>query len=197
MDVDIDADHDVPHFVQAWHLSVRRPIIPLDSTIHHEAIYPHAIVELRETPSSEYASAVPYSCVYWESTILGKCAATEDLPSAGRTPPPPETRPMDSNSDSEDRFDGGADWLNDPPALTAEFKTAEKNSFILAASNGIDLRAPYLRELLDSIGKQPSVSFRADNEGPTCPGPFRLGRVAWEHLIHLNSLYIWPNSLVN
>ncbi|KAG1766662.1 hypothetical protein EDD22DRAFT_950430 [Suillus occidentalis] len=93
-----------------------------------------------------------------ESTILGKRAATEDLPAAGRTPPPPEARPIESNSDSEDEFDDGADWLNDSPALAAEFKMAEKGSFVLAASNGIDLRAPYLRELLDSIGKQPSQS---------------------------------------
>ncbi|KAG1752554.1 uncharacterized protein EDB91DRAFT_1293232 [Suillus paluster] len=89
-----------------------------------------------------------------ESTILGKCPA-EDLPLAGRMPPPPEARTVDSDSDSEDEFDDGADWL-DGPAVLSEFKTAEKDSFVLAASSSIDLHAPYLRELLDLIGKQPS-----------------------------------------
>jgi hypothetical protein len=113
-----------------------------------------------------------------ETTILGKRAATEDLPPAGRTPPPPEARQMDSNSDSEleDEFDDGADWLNETPVLAAELRTAEKGSFILAASNGIDLRAPYLRELFDSIGKQPSQSVSglttkaaAKNSSPPVP----------------------------
>jgi hypothetical protein len=61
-----------------------------------------------------------------ESTILGKHAATEDLPTTGQTPPLPEARLIESNSDSEDKFDNGADWLNDSPALTAEFEMAEK-----------------------------------------------------------------------
>ncbi|KAG2346028.1 hypothetical protein BDR05DRAFT_960339 [Suillus weaverae] len=64
MDVDIDADHDVPDFVRAWHPSVRRPIIPLDPTIYHEAIHPRAIFELCETPSGKYVSVVPYSCTH-------------------------------------------------------------------------------------------------------------------------------------
>ncbi|KAG1764110.1 hypothetical protein EDD22DRAFT_463175 [Suillus occidentalis] len=67
MDVDVDVDHDVPDFAQAWHPSVRRPIIPLDPTTYHEAIHPRAIFELRETPSGEYVSVVPYSCVYCRS----------------------------------------------------------------------------------------------------------------------------------
>lgn len=65
--MDVDVDHDVPDFVQAWHPSVRRPVIPLDPTAYHEAIHPRAIFELRETPSSEYVSVVPYSCVYCRS----------------------------------------------------------------------------------------------------------------------------------
>ncbi|KAG1854912.1 hypothetical protein F4604DRAFT_1801596 [Suillus subluteus] len=81
-------------------------------------------------------------------------AVTNVLSPAGRMPPPPEVRIVDSDPDSEDEFDDGADWL-DGPAARSEFRTAEKNSFV-AASSGIDLRAPYLRELLDSIGKQPS-----------------------------------------
>ncbi|KAG1878258.1 hypothetical protein F4604DRAFT_601672 [Suillus subluteus] len=81
-------------------------------------------------------------------------AVTNVLSPAGRMPPPPEARTVDSDLDSEDEFDDGADWLNGPAALS-EFKTAEKDLFVLAASSGIDLRAPYLRELLDSIGKQP------------------------------------------
>ncbi|KAG1812150.1 uncharacterized protein BJ212DRAFT_475147 [Suillus subaureus] len=89
-----------------------------------------------------------------ESTILGKRPA-EDLPPAGRMPPLPEARTVVSDLDSEDEFDDGADWL-DGPAAPSQFKTAEKDSFVLAASSGIDLRAPYLRELLDSIGKQPA-----------------------------------------
>ncbi|KAG1833604.1 hypothetical protein F4604DRAFT_1859388 [Suillus subluteus] len=64
-----------------------------------------------------------------EFTILGKRPA-EDLPPASRMPPPPEARTVDSDLDSENEFDDGADC-------------------------GIDLRAPYLHELLDSIGKQP------------------------------------------
>ena len=52
-----------------------------------------------------------------ESTILGKRPA-EDLPPAGRMPPPPEARTVDSNSDSEDEFDDGADWLDGPAALS-------------------------------------------------------------------------------
>ncbi|KAG1876198.1 hypothetical protein F4604DRAFT_1759890 [Suillus subluteus] len=43
-----------------------------------------------------------------ESTILGKRPA-EDLPPAGRMPPPPEARTVDSDLDSEDEFDDGAD----------------------------------------------------------------------------------------
>jgi len=111
-----------------------------------------------------------------ESTILGKRPA-EDLPPAGRMPPPPEARTVDSNSDSEDEFDDGADWLDGPAALS-EFKTAEKDSFVLAASGGIDLRAPYLCELLDSIGKQPSQlgsaptkKAAAKNLSPSVPDP--------------------------
>ncbi|KAG1884960.1 hypothetical protein F4604DRAFT_1952032 [Suillus subluteus] len=88
-----------------------------------------------------------------EFTILGKRPA-EDLPPASRMPPPPEARTVDSDLDSENEFDDGADWL-DAPAALSEFKRAEKDSFVLAASSGIDLRAPYLHELLDSIGKQP------------------------------------------
>lgn len=67
MDVDIDADHDVPDFVRAWHPSVRRPIIPIDPKIYHEAIHPRAIFELCKTPSGEYVSVVPYSCDYCRS----------------------------------------------------------------------------------------------------------------------------------
>ncbi|KAG1816151.1 uncharacterized protein BJ212DRAFT_1481227 [Suillus subaureus] len=94
-----------------------------------------------------------------ESTILGKYPA-EDLPPASRMPPPPETRTVDMDTDSEDEFDDGTDWLDGPAALS-QFKAAEKYSFVLAASSGIYLRAPYLRELFDSIGKQPSHSDSA------------------------------------
>src|SRR6267154_618791 len=55
-----------------------------------------------------------------------------------------------SNSDSEDEFDDGADWLDGDHSLPAEFKTVEKNSFVFAGSSGIDLRSPFLCELLDS-----------------------------------------------
>ena len=86
-----------------------------------------------------------------ETTILGKRPG-EDLPAAGRKPPPPKPRTLASlsNSDSEDEFDDGADWLDGDHSLPAEFKTVEKNSFVLAGSSGIDLRSPFLRELLDS-----------------------------------------------
>lgn len=67
--------------------------------------------------------------------------------------PPPEARTVDSDSDSEE-FDDGADRL-DGSATLSESRTAEKDSFVLAASSGIDLRAPYLCELLDSVRKQP------------------------------------------
>jgi hypothetical protein len=97
-----------------------------------------------------------------ESTILGKRPA-EDLPPAGRMPPPPGAGAVDLDLDSEDEFEDGADWLDGPAGLS-EFKTAEKDSFVLAASNGIDLRAPYLRELLDSIGIF-APGFRTDKEG--------------------------------
>ncbi|KAG2080092.1 uncharacterized protein F5147DRAFT_739357, partial [Suillus discolor] len=109
-----------------------------------------------------------------ESTILGKRSA-EDLP------PPPEARKVDLDSDSEE-FDDGADWLDGPAALS-EFRTAEKDSFVLAASSGIDLHAPYLRELLDSVGKQPlqlgsaPTKKAAKNLVSVCPRPFCLGRV--------------------
>lgn len=74
-----------------------------------------------------------------ESTILGKRSA-EDLPPAGRMPPPPEAGTVDSDSDSAE-FDNGADWLDGPAALS-EFRTVEKDLFVLAASSGIDLCAP-------------------------------------------------------
>ncbi|KAG1893723.1 uncharacterized protein F5891DRAFT_1281937 [Suillus fuscotomentosus] len=38
-------------------------------------------------------------------------------------------------------FDNGADWLDGPAALS-EFRTVEKDLFVLAASSGIDLCAP-------------------------------------------------------
>lgn len=89
-----------------------------------------------------------------ESTILGKRSA-EDLPPAGLMSPPPEARTVDSDSDSDsEEFDDGADRL-DGSATLSESRTAEKDSFVLAASSGIDLRAPYLCELLDSVRKQP------------------------------------------
>ncbi|KAG2364304.1 hypothetical protein BDR07DRAFT_802405 [Suillus spraguei] len=68
MDVDIDPDYDVPDFVRAWHPSVRRPIIPPDPTIYHEAIHPRAIFELCETPSGDYIFVVPYSCTHCRSS---------------------------------------------------------------------------------------------------------------------------------
>ncbi|KAG1824576.1 uncharacterized protein BJ212DRAFT_1295715 [Suillus subaureus] len=80
-----------------------------------------------------------------ESTILGKHPA-KDLPPAVRT--------VDSDLDLEDEFDDGIDWL-DGPAAPSQFKTVEKDSFVLAASSSINLCVPYLHELLDSIGKQP------------------------------------------
>jgi hypothetical protein len=58
------------------------------------------------------------------STIFGKRLAKK-RPPAGQTPPPPEARTVDSNSNSEDGFDDGADWLDDPATLS-EFKAAEK-----------------------------------------------------------------------
>ncbi|KAG1901934.1 uncharacterized protein F5891DRAFT_1186959 [Suillus fuscotomentosus] len=79
-----------------------------------------------------------------ESTILGKLSA-EDLPPAGRMPPPPEAGTVDSDSDSDSdsaEFDNGADWLDGPAALS-EFRTVEKDLFVLAASSGIDLCAPH------------------------------------------------------
>lgn len=97
----MDADHDVPDFVRAWHPSVRRPIIPPDPTTYHEAIHPRAIFELRETPSGEYVSVVPYSCVHCRSVKqtcsrllpCDRCAKTErpchvSQPGYQKLPPP-------------------------------------------------------------------------------------------------------------
>ncbi|KAG1847117.1 hypothetical protein C8R48DRAFT_677673 [Suillus tomentosus] len=96
-----------------------------------------------------------------ESTILGKRSA-EDLPPAGQMPPPPEARTVDSDSDSlAEEFDDGADWL-DAPAALSEFRTAEKDSFVLAAS---------------SVGKQPLQSGSAPTKkaaktlSPSVPDP--------------------------
>ncbi|KAG1845900.1 hypothetical protein DFJ58DRAFT_800196 [Suillus subalutaceus] len=98
MDVDIDTDHDVPDFV-------RRPIIPIDPTIYHEAIHPRAIFELRETPSGEYVSVVPYSCTHCRllkqscSRLLpcDRCTKTErpcnaSQPGYQKLPPPKITK---------------------------------------------------------------------------------------------------------
>lgn len=105
MDVDIDADHDIPDFVRAWHPSVRRPIIPPDPTIYHEAIHPRAIFELRETSSGEYVSVVPYSCVYCRSvkqscsrlSPCDRCTKTDrscdaSQPGYQKLPPPKVTK---------------------------------------------------------------------------------------------------------
>lgn len=105
MDVDTDADHDVPDFVRAWHPSVRRPIIPIDPTIYHEAIHPRAIFELRETPASEYVSVVPYSCTHCRSLKQScsrllpcdRCTKTErpcdaSQPGYQKLPPPKVTK---------------------------------------------------------------------------------------------------------
>ncbi|KAG1793760.1 uncharacterized protein BJ212DRAFT_1582920 [Suillus subaureus] len=91
-------------------------------------------------------------------------------------PPPPEARTVDMDTDSEDEFDDGTDWLDGPAALS-QFKAVEKYSFVLAASSGIYLRAPYLRELptrLDPLGAAPVTrmnttrdtgqSWRSDTE---------------------------------
>ncbi|KAG1813147.1 uncharacterized protein BJ212DRAFT_1482616 [Suillus subaureus] len=79
----------------------------------------------------------------------------KDLPPADQMPPPPDARTVDLDLDLEDEFDNGADWL-DGPAAPSQFKTAKKDLFVLAASSGIDLHAPYLCELLNLIGKQPA-----------------------------------------
>jgi len=70
MEVEVDNDYKslcVPEFVQAWHLSVRRPTTLPPPSTYHECIEPRAIFELREKPSGEYIRVVPHRCTFCSS----------------------------------------------------------------------------------------------------------------------------------
>jgi hypothetical protein len=78
--------------------------------------------------------------------MLGKRSAGEDLPPAGRRPPPPEPRTLaplsTSDIDPDAEFDDGTNWLNETRRLPVEFEEAEKSSFVFAGSTGIELLSP-------------------------------------------------------
>jgi len=97
-----------------------------------------------------------------ETMILGKCKASamdEGIPPPGHKPPAPQPCQPSSELDESDMASDGAEWLNGPRGLPSAFCSAAAQSFTLMGCDKIDLRAPYLREMLDQASKplrQPS-----------------------------------------
>ncbi|KAJ8585242.1 hypothetical protein M405DRAFT_865549 [Rhizopogon salebrosus TDB-379] len=105
----------------------------------------------------EAAIAAQKPLVRWRdmnATILGSRTSSEiseDLPLPGRRPPQP--RPFNPQLDGADTVcypDDGAEWLNGRRGFPREFEEVDGGSFKLTgASANIELRSPYLRDLLD------------------------------------------------
>ncbi|KAI6023515.1 ribonuclease H-like domain-containing protein [Pisolithus microcarpus] len=109
-----------------------------------------------------------------EATIRGKqleSPTESDLPLPGHRPSPlhpvnPSVSDVNLGSDDVD----GISWLNGPYGLAEDFHGTPGERFTLAGCDGIDLRSPWLQDIITSDPRQPqqpNVSFSDSSPTPS------------------------------